>query len=36
MKPSTAAPEPLEDPPVHVLGFHGFLGGPVKEVWGCL
>ena len=32
----TAAPEPLEEPPVQVSVFHGFLGGPVKEAWGCL
>ena len=31
---ATAAPEPLDDPPVHLVVSQGFLGGPVNEAFG--
>ena len=33
---ATAAPEPLDDPPVHLEVSHGFNPGPVREAFGCL
>ena len=32
---AVAAPDPLEDPPLHLVLSQGFLQGPVKEAFGC-
>ncbi len=31
---ATAAPDPLDEPPVQRPMFQGFFGGPVKVAWG--
>ena len=33
---ATAAPEPLEEPPLHELRLHGLEHGPVKDASGWL
>ncbi len=30
----TAAPDPLEEPPVHAFASHGLMQGPVKDAVG--
>jgi len=31
---ATAAPDPLDDPPLHASGAHGLMHGPVKDALG--